>query len=58
MPTFAETWVPVDSMVAAVSLEEVAAEVAVVLHVPDHRFDGGPAPELTLDDAVDVAPLP
>lgn len=42
-------------VVAGVALEEVSAEMAVSLHVSDHRFDGGSAPELALDDAVHAA---
>jgi len=38
-------------------LRDAAAEVTVVLHVPDHSFDGGSAPEFALDDAEDSASL-
>jgi hypothetical protein len=44
-------------LVAGIAFEEVAAEMAVVLHVADHRLDRGSTPELALDSAVDAALL-
>jgi hypothetical protein len=35
-------------LVAVTSFEEVAAKVAVTLHVADHRLDGRSAPERSL----------
>ena len=37
--------------VAFATLEPAAAEMAVVLHVSDHRLDSGAPPELAFNDA-------
>ena len=42
-------------MVAVSSVEAIAVEMAVCLHMADHRLDGGPSPELLLDGAEDSA---
>ena len=42
-------------VVAVATLEEVAIQVAVGLHVADDCLDGGAAPEFALDPAVHAA---
>jgi hypothetical protein len=39
------------------AFEMAAAEMTIGLHVADHGFDGGAAPELALDHAEDAALL-
>ena len=46
------------SGVACATLEIAAAEMALVLHVSDHRLDGGAPPKLAFDDAEHAAFLP
>ncbi len=45
-------------LVAEAAFQEVSAQMAVRLAVSDDGFDGGPAPELLPDLAVDAALLP
>jgi hypothetical protein len=44
--------------IACAAFEVAACEVTNGLHVTDHGFDGGSAPELAFDDAEDAAFLP
>jgi hypothetical protein len=43
--------------VAGATLKIAASQMSVLLHVTDHRLDGGAAFELTLDGAEDAALL-
>ena len=43
--------------IALAPLEMTAAEMAIGLHVTDHRLDGRAAPELVFDHAEDATPL-
>ena len=44
-------------MITMAALEVISPEVAVAFHMPDHRLDGGTAPEFAFDRAMDTALL-
>ncbi len=44
-------------MITIATLEVISAEVPVALHMPDHRLDGGTAPEFAFNRTMDSALL-